>query len=610
MMSHLTPVTIADKNGKITTVHMNLDKNSSAGSAQLGGARPTLGGNPLTAQIQALEAKVDGRIFDPSFHEMLNDREDMKARLDTLKGLLKEARAAGNKKEVRNLGRAHLKTFEDLVILKKKINDYKDETAPLVFELEELRTQADIANGKFLEYTGDTLGDCNKTVSFASGTREWLEQRQKGIGGSDLGAIMKVGDRAYAAGNYERVLKSKIEPITEDQVAEQASNNSEFSGALGRGNAWEEAIFRRFAEEHPELMVMHNKDSWQNKDVDYGFANLDGLICDLDGNPIEILEIKTSSEAAAWENGVPPGYRCQTMWYMRQFGLKRARVAVMIDDHDYREFIIEPEEGEFEKNDKAAAAFWKLVEAGEMPAKGPGRARKGIPGDKAKIDQYIKKAAAYRQEDPEVTAKRFEELHAQGTIKSAVERLYREHDYTKNTKNTVSLDLETTTISPDTGRIIEIGFTERDPMGNVVSTYERLLSIPEEIMDIRGTGAMDVHGITPDMIRNEPRFEDPAIQQEIIERLEGRVLLAQNAGFEERFLNQQLDGFAELEMPIIDSMDLSIYFLPDTKDNKLETMAHALGVPYTNGHRALHDAEVTADVLPHLMSRIYDGARV
>jgi len=606
-MSHLTPVTITDKNGKITTVHMNLDKSSSTGSAQLSAARPTLGGNPLAAQIQSLEAEVDDRIFSPVFHEMLSDRDDLKARLETIKGLLRDARAAGDKKEVRLLGRAHLKSFEDLVVLKKRINDYKDETATLVFQLEELRTQADIANGTFLEYTGDTLGDCRKTVSFTSGTREWLEQRQKGIGGSDLGAIMKVGDRAYAASNYERVLRSKIEPITNAQVAEQASNNSEFTGALGRGNAWEEAIFRRFAAEHPELKVMHNKDSWQNKDVDYGFANLDGLICDLDGNPIEILEIKTSSEAEAWENGVPPGYRCQTMWYMRQFGLKRARVAVMIDDHDYREFIIEPEDGEMERYDKAAERFWEIVKSGKMPEKSASRVRKGIPKDKAKIDQYIKKAAAYRQEDPAVTAKRFDELNSNGSMQSAIERLYREHDYTKNTMNTVSLDLETTTISPDTGRIIEIGFTERDPKGNVVSTYERLLSVPGEVLDIRGTGAMDVHGITPDMIRDKPLFEDPIIQQEILSRIEGRVLLAQNAGFEERFLIQHLDGFVELDPPILDTMDLSIMFLPDTKDNKLETIATEVGVPYTNGHRALHDAEVTANVLPPLMDRIYAG---
>lgn len=606
-MSHLTPVQITDKNGRLTTVHKNLDSASSPASGKLRSARPTIGGNPLTAQIKALEETVDERIFSPVFHEMLNERDGLKARLETIKGLLREARAEGDKKLVRHYGRAHLKDFESLVVMKKKINDYKDETAPLVFQLEELRTQADIANGTFLEYSGNTLGNCTKTVSFASGTREWLEQRQKGIGGSDLGAILKVGDRTYAQSNYDRVLKSKMEPITDEQVAEQALNNSEFKGAFGRGNAWEEAIFRRFAENHPELKVMHNKDSWQSNDVAYGFANLDGLICDLDGTPIEILEIKTSSEAEEWEEGVPPGYRAQTLWYLRHFGLKRARVAVMIDDHDYREFVIEPEDGEMERNDKAAANFWEIVKSGVAPVKNS-RVRKGIPKDKNKIDQYVKEAAAYRQEDPKVTAKRFDELYAKGSIQSAVERLYREHDPATNTMNTVSVDLETTTISPDTGRIIEIGFTERDPQGNVVSTYERLCSIPEEILSIRGTGAVDVHNITPEMIRDQPLFEDPEIQREVLARFKGRVLLAQNAGFEERFFIQHLDGFAEMDIPVVDTMKLSEKFLPDTVDNKLETMANHFGVPYVNGHRALPDAEVTADVHHLLSQSIHRGA--
>lgn len=606
-MSHLTPVRITDRNGKITTVHMNLDSARTAGSGKLRSSRPTLGGNPLTAQIQSLESAVDDRIFAPEFHQMLNDRDDLKARLETIKGLLRDARASGDKKLQRTYGRAHLKDFESLVVLKKKINDYKDETAPLVFQLEELRTQDDIANGRHLEYVGDTLGNCHKTVSFASGTREWLEQRQKGLGGSDIGAILKVGDRAYVQSNYERVLKSKIEPISDEQVAAQALNNSEFKGALGRGNAWEEAIFRRFAENHPELTVMHNKDSWQSNDVEYGFANLDGLICDKDGTPIEVLEIKTSSEAEAWENGVPPGYRAQALWYMRHFGLKRARFAVMIDDHDYREYIVEPEEGELERNDRAAANFWEIVKSGVMPEKSASRAMKGFPKDKKKVDQYLIEAAAYRQEDPADTAKRFKELYATGSFENAIEKLYREHDPSTRTKNTVSIDLETTSVSPETGRIIEIGMTERDAHGNVVDTFEALFSIPEEILDIRGTGMVDVHQIKPDDIRDKLPFEHPDVQKRVLSMLEDSVLLAHNAGFEDRFLIQNLDGYAEMDIPIVDSVKLSKMFVPETPNNKLETLAPAMGVPYTNGHRALHDAEVNADAYYPLTQRIHNG---
>lgn len=606
-MSHLTPVRITDKNGRATTVHKNLDGKARSASGHLFDTRPSLGGNSLTAQIQALELAVDDRIFAGEFHDMLEARDELSKRLGTIKDSLREARAKGDKHAVKKIGREHLAAYEELVLLKKKINDYKDETAPLVHQLEELRTQQDIANGRHLEYVGETLGNCHKTVSFASGTREWLEQRQNGLGGSDIGAILKVGDRAYAQANYDRVLRSKMEPISDEQVDAQALNNSEFKGALGRGNAWEEAIFRRFAENHPELLVKHNKDSWQSNDVEYGFANLDGLICDLDGNPIEILEIKTSSEAEAWENGVPPGYRAQTLWYMRHFGLKRARVAVMIDDHDYREFVIEPEEGEIERNDKAAADFWEIVKSGVIPTKGPGRPQKGFPTDRKKADQYVSEAAAYRQESPDETAKRFKELSKDHTFSEAIEKLYREHDPSTRTKYTVSIDLETTSVAPETGRIIEIGMTKRDAQGNVVDVYESLFSVPSEILDIKGTGMVEVHQIAPDDIRDKLPFDDERVQKRVRDMFEDSVLLAHNAGFEDRFMIQNLDGYVEMDIPIIDSVKLSKMFVPETPNNKLETMAPAMGVPYTNGHRALHDAEVNADAYHVLTQRIYSG---
>lgn len=604
--SHLTPVRTTDKNGRSTTVYRNLNARAAVGSTRLRASRPTFGGHRLDSAINALDAQVQARVLAPSFHAMLEERAALKARLTTIKGLLKEARAAKDGALARTYGRAHLADFEALVVLKKRIEEYKDATAPLVHQLEELRTERDMEQGSYKAYSGETLGHCRKVASFPSGSREWLEERQNGIGGSDMGPILRVGEYQYRQSNWERVFRSKVEPISDEQVAEQALNNSEFSGARGRGNAWEEAIFRRFAENHPELDVLHCKDSWQSTEVEYGHANLDGLICDPEtGEPIEILEIKTSSEAEAWEDGVPPGYRAQALWYCRHFGVRRARFAVMIDDHEYREYTVEPFEGEMEHADREAAAFWELKKAGVMPARPAGKPHKGLPKDKAKLDQYLREAAAYRQESPAATRERFDELVRSSTFSDAIGALYTEHDPATRTMNTVSIDLETTTISPETGRIIEIGMTERDPGGKVVQTFEALLGVPDEILDIRGTGAEDVHKITREDVRGQLPFEHPAMQARIRELLEGRVLLAQNADFEYRWLTQNLDGFVEMDVPVVDTMKLAKMFVPDTVNNKLETIAGRFGVPYTNGHRALHDAEVTADVYMPLIEHIH-----
>lgn len=593
-MSTLIPTRVLRKDGVSTTVWKRPD-DADAGNSSLSGVHPSLGEDA----IEALDRQVQNRINSPKFFAMLARRDELRVKTDDLKQQTAAAKDAGDKIAARKLGRQHLAAFEELIVMKDRIGQYKDETAPMVAALEEMRTQRDIQNGTFNEYIGDRLGTARKVASFPSGSREWLEQRQKGIGGSDVGAIMKVGKPEWRQANYDRVYISKTQPITDEMVAEQAANNTEFKGALGRGNAWEEAIFRQFADNHPELLLMHNKDSWVSDRSEVHTANVDGLICDSDGTPKGILEIKTSSDAEDWKDGVPPGYRAQTLWYMSAFGLDHAYVAVMIDDHDYREFRIDADAEEIARNEAAVIDFWNKLD--DAPPTKATRRVKGIPKDKNKLDQYIREAADYRQEDVETTRKRYDELVDKSTLQKAVERLYREHDPSTRTKNTVSVDLETN----DTGRIIEIGIVETDPQGNVVSTTEKLFGLPEDILRIRGTGFQHVHGITPDDIRDKPLFEDPQNQREIMAALEGRVLEAHNAIFETARMSLHLDNFIEMDMPVVDSMKLSKMFVPETDDNKLETLATHLGVTYDNGHRALHDAQVASDATRILVKAIH-----
>lgn len=81
-------------------------------------------------------------------------------------------------------------------------------------------------------------------------------------------------------------------------------------------------------------------------------------------------------------------------------------------------------------------------------------------------------------------------------------------------------------------------------------------------------------------------------------------MVAHNAPFEKKWLNQFLDGFHESKIPVVDTMRLSRYFAHDTENNKLETFAPRYGVPYNNAHRALADAEMTADALHNFTEEI------
>jgi putative phage-type endonuclease len=224
---------------------------------------------------------------------------------------------------------------------RSELNYFKDETAHLAIKFDKLQTERDRRDGKFVEYTEDVIGTADKTVTFPSNSPEWHAQRAKAIGGSDVGAIMGVSP----FGNRAKIFKDKTEPDPSKAVAQKEYKG----GAFYRGDAWENNIVRMYQDKNPDKKVLHSKASWVHRERPYQQANVDGLICENGSEtPNAILEIKTSSSAKSWTNGPPEEYRMQTLWYMDTFNMKKAYVAVLIDDHDYRQFEITPRPGEIE----------------------------------------------------------------------------------------------------------------------------------------------------------------------------------------------------------------------------------------------------------------------
>ena len=232
--------------------------------------------------------------------------------------------------EYRNLTNQRLDAHYELTIANDAVEKFKDETAKLVARKNE------ILGDPGTPYEGETLGNCVPVATYDSGTREWLEERVNGIGGSDVGSMLRV-DPEYAQSNYADFVKSKTEPYSDEEIAEQARNNSEFTGPTGRGNAWEPEIIRMFAKKRPEMKVFYSKTSWANKDFSHYKCNVDGLLA-IDSPVVNaILEIKTASHRDHWfdANGneiVPLGYRAQVLWYFHQTGFKRAIIVALIDD--------------------------------------------------------------------------------------------------------------------------------------------------------------------------------------------------------------------------------------------------------------------------------------
>ena len=143
------------------------------------------------------------------------------------------------------------------------------------------------------EYEATAFGKVIRMNEYPSNSREWLIQRQGGIGGSDVGAILKL-DKDYAASNYDRILDSKLidyKSMDDSEFVVTEENESRaIRGAMQRGDAWESSIARMFADKNPEFKLLHSKATWQDPDEPWKRANFDGLLSSTGDEPDGILE--------------------------------------------------------------------------------------------------------------------------------------------------------------------------------------------------------------------------------------------------------------------------------------------------------------------------------
>lgn len=161
----------------------------------------------------------------------------------------------------------------------------------------------------------------------------------------------------------------------------------------------------------------------------------------------------------------------------------------------------------------------------------------------------------------------------------------------------IILDTETTGLSVDDGhRIIEIGCLEvvnRRITGNNLHFYVN----PDRAID---EGAMAVHGITPEMLADKPRFGEVA--EQILEFVADGQVIIHNAQFDVGFLDAELQRigrgkFREACADVLDTLAMARELHPGRR-NSLDALCERYGV--SNAHRKLHgallDAELLADV--------------
>lgn len=176
-----------------------------------------------------------------------------------------------------------------------------------------------------------------------------------------------------------------------------------------------------------------------------------------------------------------------------------------------------------------------------------------------------------------------------------------------------SIDLETAApvdckefFEPSNGEIIEVGVVLYDCEGNEIGRYGQLIRPSDQALATYGTGNVDLHGINVDDVIDEPSW--PTVAPEVLGVLAGRRMIAQNDRFERSWIAHHSEALGltfDKRMPGCDTQQIAAQHLA-AENQKLATTCEALGIAYTNGHRATHDAHVAGQAFFAMKRRAHD----
>ncbi len=164
----------------------------------------------------------------------------------------------------------------------------------------------------------------------------------------------------------------------------------------------------------------------------------------------------------------------------------------------------------------------------------------------------------------------------------------------------VVFDLETTGLSPEKNRIIEIGAVKVSG-GQIVDRFSTFINpeipIPFEIEKLTS--------INDNMVISAPKIEE--MLPEFLKFCGDAPLVGHNAAFDVSFIAHNA---ARQNIPfsptVLDTVTMAQHLLPNLNRYKLDTVAKALDISLENHHRAVDDAEATAEIFVAFVKMLKD----
>lgn len=164
----------------------------------------------------------------------------------------------------------------------------------------------------------------------------------------------------------------------------------------------------------------------------------------------------------------------------------------------------------------------------------------------------------------------------------------------------VVVDLETTGNSPKRGdKIIQFAAVVIED-GEIIERFASFINPGREIPPF----IEQLTGISNEVVHNAPSFQ--LIAPEIESLLEGAYFVAHNVPFDLTFLQEELSncGCKPFEGPTLDTVELARIMIPSTDSYKLGQLAENFSLAHDNPHQADSDAEVTAEILLKILSKL------
>lgn len=197
----------------------------------------------------------------------------------------------------------------------------------------------------------------------------WMKNRQKGIGGSEISAV--VGRNPY------------MDNVTLWEIKTGRRRPDDLSGKpyVRYGTQAEEYLRMLFVLDFPQYKVMYEENnSFINGRYPFAQASLDGWLEDETGR-MGILEIKTTEilwagQREKWKDRIPMNYYCQVCFYMAvteaDFVVLKAQLKTDFDGDvslETRHYHIERSEAQEDMDYlmQKGAEFWEYVKSDTRP---------------------------------------------------------------------------------------------------------------------------------------------------------------------------------------------------------------------------------------------------